>query len=163
MKTLCLAFLGLLALAAARPSDILNYSVETDNLDHEHEQEGTAGKAVEGEYSWTSPDGEEYVVKYIADHLGYRIVESNALPVAPEFDLDQPSTDVVDEEVDDAPISRVEEVPSRTVVVEVEEEEEEEDAPKFRTAEGDSDEEDENVRYYYYYYRADDGSDEDDK
>ena len=30
------------------------------------------------------------VVKYIADHLGYRIVESNALPEAPEADLAQP-------------------------------------------------------------------------
>merc|ERR1711872_16530 len=89
MKTMCLVLLGLFALAAARP-DILNYSVEEGDNEHEHEQEGTAGTAVEGEYSWTAPNGEELVVKYIADHLGYRIVESNALPEAPEADLEQP-------------------------------------------------------------------------
>merc|ERR1711962_1294623 len=83
MKTVCLVLLGLFALAAARP-DILNYSVEEGDNEHEHEQEGTAGVAVEGEYSWTAPDGEELVVKYIADHLGYRVVKSNALPEAPE-------------------------------------------------------------------------------
>merc|ERR1711962_474970 len=83
MKTLCLVLLGLFALAAARP-DILNYSIEEGDNEHEHEQEGTAGVAVEGEYSWTAPNGEELVVKYIADHLGYRVVESNALPEAPE-------------------------------------------------------------------------------
>merc|ERR1712029_927057 len=79
---------GLFALAAARPSDILNYEVDAENQSHEHEQEGTAGRAVEGEYSWTAPNGEEFVVKYIADHLGYRIVESNALPEAPEAEDD---------------------------------------------------------------------------
>merc|ERR1712128_321660 len=70
--------------SAARPSDIIDFEVEEDNLEHEHEQEGIAGRAVEGEYSWTAPNGEEFVVKYIADHLGYRVVESNALPIAPE-------------------------------------------------------------------------------
>lgn len=71
----------LLALAAAtlaRPSDIIDF--ETDQ--GEHEQEGQAGKAVEGEYSWTAPDGTEYYVKYIADHLGYRVLESDAVPKA---------------------------------------------------------------------------------
>merc|ERR1711872_491987 len=84
MKLLIIVLLGLFALSAARPSDIINFSVEEDNAEQEHEQEGTAGSAVEGEYSWTAPNGEEFVVKYIADHMGYRIVESNALPEAPE-------------------------------------------------------------------------------
>merc|ERR1711915_792585 len=84
MKLLVLVLLGLFALSAARPSDIINFSVEEDNAEQEHEQEGTAGSAVEGEYSWTAPNGEEFVVKYIADHMGYRIVESNALPEAAE-------------------------------------------------------------------------------
>merc|ERR1712180_288385 len=84
MKLLVLVLLGLFALSAARPSDIINFSVEEDNAEQEHEQEGTPGSAVEGEYSWTAPNGEEFVVKYIADHMGYRIVESNALPEAPE-------------------------------------------------------------------------------
>ena len=33
-------------------------------------------------FSWTSPEGEEFYVKYIADENGYRIVESNAVPVS---------------------------------------------------------------------------------
>merc|ERR1711962_558149 len=86
MKLLVLVLLGLFALSAARPSDIINFSVEEDNVEQEDEQEGTAGSAVEGEYSWTAPNGEEFVVKYIADHMGYRIVESNALPEAPEVE-----------------------------------------------------------------------------
>merc|ERR1712055_479872 len=99
MKTLCLVLLGLFALAAARPGDIIDFEVDTDNNEHEHEQEGVAGKAVEGEYSWTGPNGEEYVVKYIADHLGYRVLESNALPEAPEADLAQPkAVEVASEE-----------------------------------------------------------------
>ena len=35
---------------------------------------------MEGEYSWVAPNGEEYSVKYIADHLGYRVVETDAMP-----------------------------------------------------------------------------------
>merc|ERR1712189_170062 len=97
MKTTCLDLLGLIALAAALPSDIVNYEVDSGNQEHEHEQEGTAGTAVEGEYSWTGPNGEEYIVKYIADHLGLRIVESNALPEAPEADLAQPKAVEVEE------------------------------------------------------------------
>merc|ERR1711915_406734 len=77
MKVLAIVALGLVALAAARPSnDIIDF--ETDNI--EHEQEGQAGRAVEGEYSWVAPDGNEYVVQYVADHLGYRVVESNVVP-----------------------------------------------------------------------------------
>ncbi|CAL4195834.1 unnamed protein product, partial [Meganyctiphanes norvegica] len=102
MKTLCLILLGLFALAASRPSDIINFEVDADNQDQEHEQEGVAGTAVEGEYSWTAPNGEEYVVKYIADNLGYRIIESNALPVTPEADLAQPmAVEVEDEDEED--------------------------------------------------------------
>merc|ERR1711872_389205 len=134
MKTLCLVLLGLFALAAARP-DILNYSVEEGDNEHEHEQEGTAGTAVEGEYSWTAPNGEELVVKYIADHLGYRIVESNALPEAPEFDLEQPKIEEAEEEEkgDNVPVRGL---PTRN------DEEEDEDAPKFRTVVVSEEEED---------------------
>merc|ERR1712142_1179614 len=101
MKTLCLIFLGLFALAASRPSDIIDFEVDTENQEHEHEQEGVAGTAVEGEYSWTGPSGEEFVVKYIVDHLGFRIVDSNALPEAPEADLAQPKAVEVDNEAED--------------------------------------------------------------
>ncbi|XP_066957277.1 larval cuticle protein 16/17-like [Macrobrachium rosenbergii] len=77
MKVLLIVSLGLVALVAARPSDdVIDF--ETDHM--EHEQEGLPGRAVEGEYSWVAPDGNEYHVKYIADHLGYRVVEDNVVP-----------------------------------------------------------------------------------
>ncbi|XP_068214655.1 cuticle protein CP575-like [Palaemon carinicauda] len=76
MKLLVIVALCLVAIAAAYPSDIVDF--ELDN--QEQEQEGQAGKAVDGEYSWVAPDGTEYYVKYVADHLGYRVVESNAVP-----------------------------------------------------------------------------------
>lgn len=41
---------------------------------------------MEGEYKWVAPNGEEFFVKYIADHLGYRVLESNAVPKPVEFD-----------------------------------------------------------------------------
>merc|ERR1711874_920881 len=77
---------GLFALSTARPSDIIDFEVSAENQEQEHEQEGVPGTAVEGEYSWIAPNGEEFVVRYIADHLGYRVVESNVLPEAPEED-----------------------------------------------------------------------------
>ncbi|ROT64399.1 calcification-associated peptide-2 [Penaeus vannamei] len=67
MKVLILFALGLVALAAARPSDIIDF--EEDHM--EHEQEGIPG---------TAPDGNEYHVKYVADHNGYRIVDDNVVP-----------------------------------------------------------------------------------
>ncbi|XP_064102043.1 cuticle protein CP575-like [Macrobrachium nipponense] len=94
MKVLCIVALGtLLALAAAYPSDIIDF--ETDHM--EHEQEGQPGRAVEGEYSWVAPDGNEYVVKYVADHLGYRVLDSNAIPEAPEADFEDGDEDEFDE------------------------------------------------------------------
>merc|ERR1712142_541097 len=96
MKLAVVVLLGLFALSAARPSDIIDFEVDEGDLELEHEQEGIPGTAVEGEYSWTAPNGEEYVVKYIADHLGYRVLESNAIPEAPEND----------EEGEDAPTFR---------------------------------------------------------
>merc|ERR1712142_1038174 len=79
MKLLCIVLLGLVAVACCRPSEILD--IDLDN--HEHEQEGEAGHAVEGEYSWTHPNGQEFVVKYIADDMGFRVLDSE-LPAAPE-------------------------------------------------------------------------------
>merc|ERR1711915_1051634 len=76
-KVLLIIALGLVALAAARPSDDI-VDFELDN--QEQEQEGEPGKAVRGEYSWTTPNGEEYYVKYVADHLGYRVIEDNVFP-----------------------------------------------------------------------------------
>ncbi|XP_066956102.1 cuticle protein CP575-like [Macrobrachium rosenbergii] len=89
MKVLVILALCLVALGAALPSDIVDF--ELDN--HEQEQEGQAGRAVEGEYSWVAPDGQEYYVKYVADHLGYRVVDDNVVPQAPEADLPEVEDD----------------------------------------------------------------------
>ncbi|XP_068214629.1 cuticle protein CP575-like [Palaemon carinicauda] len=84
MKVLLLIALGLVALAAALPSDdIVDFELD----DHEQEQEGQPGRAVQGEYSWTAPDGNEYYVKYEADRFGYRVVEDNVVPRVPDADL----------------------------------------------------------------------------
>ncbi|XP_066956198.1 cuticle protein CP575-like [Macrobrachium rosenbergii] len=81
MKFMLLVALALVAHSAARPSDdIVDFELD----DHEQEQEGQAGRAVKGEYSWTAPDGNEYFVKYEADRFGYRVVEDNVVPKAPE-------------------------------------------------------------------------------
>merc|ERR1719315_277085 len=75
--------LGLVAVAVARPDTILDFEVDTEtrvDVNHAHEQEGEAGHSVTGEYTWESPEGITFVVKYIADELGYRVLESNAVP-----------------------------------------------------------------------------------
>ncbi|XP_068214652.1 larval cuticle protein 16/17-like [Palaemon carinicauda] len=102
MKVIVLVCLGLATLVTSRPSnDIIDF--ETDHM--EHEQEGQPGRAVEGEYSWVAPDGNEYVVKYVADHLGYRVVEDNVLPevveVAPveeDEEEEEPAVRAIEEE-----------------------------------------------------------------
>ncbi|XP_053650586.1 cuticle protein CP575 [Cherax quadricarinatus] len=82
MKVLLVLALGMLALAAALPTDIID--IDEDHL--EHEQDGIPGRAVAGEYSWVAPNGEEYKIEYIADHLGYRVLDDNVLPKAPTVD-----------------------------------------------------------------------------
>ncbi|CAL4135006.1 unnamed protein product, partial [Meganyctiphanes norvegica] len=79
MKLMCIVLLGLVSLSWCRPTDIL----DIDLSNHEHEQEGKAGVAVEGEYSWVHPNGQEFVVKYIADDNGFRVLDSE-LPAEPE-------------------------------------------------------------------------------
>merc|ERR1712168_870872 len=109
MKVLCLVVLCFAALAAARPSnDIID--IELDHM--EHEQEGVPGTAVEGEYSWYDAAGTEYVVKYVADHLGYRVVQDSVVPGVADIDW-----------ADDAPEARAAEIE------EDEDEDEDDDAP----------------------------------
>ncbi|KAK3849963.1 hypothetical protein Pcinc_043306 [Petrolisthes cinctipes] len=102
MKVMLMIVLGLVAVAAARPNEVFDFEGE----DAEHEQEGQAGRSVTGEYKWESPEGIEFVVKYIADDKGYRILESNAVPASNgvqaggnQADLDGDDDD--DEEEDD--------------------------------------------------------------
>ncbi|XP_042219397.1 cuticle protein 16.8-like [Homarus americanus] len=72
-----LVLLGLVSLVAARPESILDLSVEDFHQDMDIDEDNT----ITGSYSWTSPSGEQFFVKYIADKNGFRILESNAVPV----------------------------------------------------------------------------------
>ncbi|KAG7170529.1 Cuticle protein [Homarus americanus] len=94
--------LGVVAMAAARPSDIID--IEEDHL--EHEQEGVPGTAVEGEYSWVAPDGNEYKIKYVADHFGYRVVEDNVVPQFRALEVADPAPKIEEEEEDEEPVIR---------------------------------------------------------
>ncbi|XP_042872988.1 uncharacterized protein LOC122253763 [Penaeus japonicus] len=77
MKLSILILVVSLSLVLGRPQTVLDFEGD----DHEHTQEGEAGRDVGGEYSWTSPEGENFKVVYVADEDGYRVVESNAVPV----------------------------------------------------------------------------------
>merc|ERR1712106_928609 len=70
-------FLGMVAIVAAAPYEVFNFVGENS----EQVQVGEPGVRVEGSYSYVTPEGNMIYVRYIADELGYRIVESNALPV----------------------------------------------------------------------------------
>nr|XP_053650589.1 cuticle protein 16.8-like [Cherax quadricarinatus] len=72
MKYCVLILLGLVAFAAARP----DFSLEDIHQDQDISEDNT----ITGSYSWTSPEGEKFFVKYIADKDGYRVLESNAVP-----------------------------------------------------------------------------------
>ncbi|XP_076028399.1 larval cuticle protein 2-like [Oratosquilla oratoria] len=73
-----LLVLGLAAFVACRPDEVID--IELD--DQHHEADGDFGEEVTGSYSWTSPEGIEFFVKYVADENGYRVIESNAVPVS---------------------------------------------------------------------------------
>ncbi|XP_063589686.1 cuticular protein 47Eg-like [Penaeus indicus] len=71
-----LALLALVAVAAARPGSVVDL-----DFDDFHVDQDITNRVVQGTYSWTSPKGDKFFVKYIADNNGYRVVESNAVPV----------------------------------------------------------------------------------
>lgn len=60
----------LAGLVAARPGDIL----DVEFGDFEHDQSGTPGRAVHGEWEGVDAYGNEYEVKYVADAGGFRIL-----------------------------------------------------------------------------------------
>merc|ERR1712002_98661 len=74
-----LIFVCLIGAALARPQEVFSYEADT----HAQSASGDAGNSVEGEYSYTAPNGDEIVVTYTADENGY-VAKSSALPVAPE-------------------------------------------------------------------------------
>jgi len=95
---------GVIALASARPADDDIVDFETNHMSVE--QEGQAGHSVTGEYSWVAPNGQEFKVEYIADHLGFRVVETDAVAVTGDSGLPadvrgDDSVEVEDEEDDD--------------------------------------------------------------
>ncbi|KAG7170531.1 larval cuticle protein 4-like [Homarus americanus] len=77
MKCAVLVLLAMAALVAARPDNVLD--LDLDDLHHDQSIDDDA--TITGTYRWTSPEGEEFFVSYIADDKGYRVVESNAVPV----------------------------------------------------------------------------------
>ncbi|XP_064102171.1 uncharacterized protein LOC135212557 [Macrobrachium nipponense] len=44
-------------------------------------QDGVPGENVDGTYFWISPENYAFLVRYVADEKGYRVVESNAVPI----------------------------------------------------------------------------------
>ncbi|XP_042219386.1 cuticle protein 16.8-like [Homarus americanus] len=77
-SSVVVAMVVTVALAVARPDLVLDFKGE----EQQQTQTGQSGKRVEGSYSWTSPEGVDFYVKYVADENGYRVVESNAVPVS---------------------------------------------------------------------------------
>ncbi|XP_071534955.1 cuticular protein 47Eg-like [Panulirus ornatus] len=76
MKCPVLVLLSLAALVAARPDSILDLNLD----DIQHYQVSEDDTTVTGTYRWTSPEGVDYFVKYVADASGFRVLDSNAVP-----------------------------------------------------------------------------------
>ncbi|XP_068214664.1 cuticular protein 47Eg-like [Palaemon carinicauda] len=77
MKFSLFVLYGLLAaVALARPDSVLDFDLD----DIHHDQDIDDDQVITGTYSWTSPEGTEFFVRYVADDDGYRVVESNAVP-----------------------------------------------------------------------------------
>ncbi|XP_071534560.1 uncharacterized protein [Panulirus ornatus] len=78
MKCTVLVLLGLAALVAARPDSIVDF-----DLDDLHQDMDIADDtSITGSYTWTSPEGVEFFVNYIADDDGFRVLDTNAVPVS---------------------------------------------------------------------------------
>ncbi|XP_071534855.1 uncharacterized protein [Panulirus ornatus] len=78
MKCTVLVLLGLAALVAARPDSVLNFDLEDMHLDLDIADD----TSMTGTYMWTSPEGVQYYVNYVADDAGYRVLDSNAVPTS---------------------------------------------------------------------------------
>ena len=94
----------------------------------EHEQEGVPGTAVEGEYSWVAPNGQEVYVKYVADDKGFRVLDSEGtLPGDAEVEAAPAEEEAAVEEEGAAEVEEAEAEEEEGGEEEGEEEEEEED------------------------------------
>ncbi|KAG7170520.1 Cuticular protein 47Eg-like 1 [Homarus americanus] len=77
VRVVVVAIVALVARVSGHPGPILDFEAD----DHHHEQEGDPGSAITGSYGWTSPEGVNFLVRYVADKNGYRVLESNAVPL----------------------------------------------------------------------------------
>merc|ERR1712055_1057116 len=87
MKVQMIFLVSLVVVSLSMANPVLDFTVdpegpESEEIHHSHRQEGLTGTAVTGEYSWESPEGITFVVRYIADTQGFRVIESNAVPTA---------------------------------------------------------------------------------
>lgn len=55
---------------------------EQGTLSQPRSVDASPAYAVQGQYSYTGPDGVQYTVRYVADEFGYRATGAH-LPVAP--------------------------------------------------------------------------------
>ncbi|XP_071534556.1 uncharacterized protein [Panulirus ornatus] len=72
MKCAVVLLLGLAVLVASRP----DFSDEDSHQEMDIDDDNT----ITGSFSWTSPEGLRFFIRYIADEDGFRILESNAVP-----------------------------------------------------------------------------------
>ncbi|XP_064101929.1 uncharacterized protein LOC135212455 [Macrobrachium nipponense] len=79
MKFTLVFLLGVVALSTGRPDSIFDFDLD----DFGHSQEIDDDHVITGSYTWTAPDGTQFFVRYIADDDGYRVLDSNAIPVSP--------------------------------------------------------------------------------
>merc|ERR1712055_903534 len=88
MKVQMIFLVTLVVVSLSMANPVLDFTVNheaegsSEEIHHSHKQEGQTGTAVTGEYSWQSPEGITFVVRYIADTKGFRVIESNAIPTA---------------------------------------------------------------------------------
>merc|ERR1711970_497686 len=87
VQMIFLVSLVVVSVSLSMANPVLDFTVdsegpESEEIHHSHKQEGLTGTAVTGEYSWESPEGITFVVRYIADTQGFRVIESNAIPTA---------------------------------------------------------------------------------
>ncbi|KAG7170538.1 Cuticle protein 16.8-like 3 [Homarus americanus] len=73
-----LVLLALSALVAARPDSVFDFDMD----DMHHDQSIDDDNTFTGSYSFMTPEGIQYFIKYVADDDGFRIVESNAVPIS---------------------------------------------------------------------------------
>ncbi|XP_063883971.1 larval cuticle protein 2-like [Scylla paramamosain] len=79
MKFLVLSLLALVALVAARPESTMD--IDLDDIHHDQDVDYDHNTFT-GQYSWVSPEGVQYFVQYVADEDGFRIVDTNAVPIS---------------------------------------------------------------------------------